>query len=93
MLKRLRGLVLRAALRRRRALAAGAALAAVAALPAIAGWDSPVGDALALVAGATGVALLLAGLAGRRPDWIEEPRGPAGSAAARGAEEDQARRV
>ena len=34
-------------------------------------WESPVTDGLALVCGATGVALLLAGLGGRRADWIE----------------------
>jgi hypothetical protein len=34
-------------------------------------WETPVTDGLQLVLGATGVALLFAGIGGRRPDWIE----------------------
>jgi hypothetical protein len=34
-------------------------------------WESPITDGLGLVVGATGVAFLLAGVGGRRPDWIE----------------------
>lgn len=34
-------------------------------------WETPVTDGLRLVCGATGAALLLAGIGGRRPDWIE----------------------
>jgi hypothetical protein len=34
-------------------------------------WEGWFTDGLALVVGATGLALLLAGLGGRRPDWIE----------------------
>ncbi|HWQ00240.1 MAG TPA: hypothetical protein VNK92_07195, partial [Vicinamibacterales bacterium] len=44
--------------------------------PALTGWDSPMADALALVAGATGGALVLAGITGRRPDWREPSSGP-----------------
>ena len=37
-------------------------------------WETWFTDGLALVAGATGVALVLGGIAGRRPDWIEPDR-------------------
>ena len=35
-------------------------------------WETPTTDGLGLVLGATGVALLLTGIGGRRPDWIDE---------------------
>ena len=35
------------------------------------GWESWVSDGLGLVLGATGAALILVGLGGRRPDWID----------------------
>jgi len=35
-------------------------------------WESAVTDGLGLVLGATGSALVLAGIGGKRPDWIEE---------------------
>ena len=35
------------------------------------GWESGVSDGLGLLVGATGVALLLAAIGGRRPDWVE----------------------
>ena len=74
MLKRLRGSLLRFVLRRPAAITLGLALIAPAAwlllqdLP----WESPVTDGLGLILGATGVAFLLAGIGGRRPDWIDE---------------------
>ena len=34
-------------------------------------WESWLTEGLALVLGATGAALILAGLGGRRPDWVE----------------------
>jgi hypothetical protein len=34
-------------------------------------WESGISDGLALVALATGIALVWSGLSGRRPDWIE----------------------
>ncbi len=72
-LKRLRGSVLRFALKRPAAIALGLMLVAPSAwllvqdLP----WESPVSDGIGLILGATGVAFLLAGIGGRRPDWIE----------------------
>ena len=72
-LKRLRGSLLRFALKRPAAITLGALLLApsvwllVQDLP----WETPVTDGLGLIAGATGVAFLLAGIGGRRPDWIE----------------------
>jgi len=34
-------------------------------------WENAATDGLGLVFGATGAALLLAGLGGRGPDWVE----------------------
>jgi hypothetical protein len=34
-------------------------------------WESPITDGLGLIVGATGAALLLAAIGGRRPDWVE----------------------
>ena len=73
MLKRLRGSLLRFLLNRPAAITLGLILTAPAVwllvqdLP----WESPVTDGLGLVVGATGVAFLVAGIGGRRPDWIE----------------------
>jgi hypothetical protein len=73
MLKRLRGKLLRFVLRRPAAITLGLIMTVPAAwllvhdLP----WETPVTDGLGLVVGATGVAFLLTGLGGRRPDWIE----------------------
>jgi hypothetical protein len=72
-LKRARGWLLRLVLKRPVAIVLGMVLAAPAAwlllqdLP----WETPVTDGFGLVIGATGVAFLLAGIGGRRPDWIE----------------------
>jgi hypothetical protein len=72
-LKRLRGRLLRFLLKRPVAITAGLVMT----LPAIwllvqdLPWESPITDGLGLVVGATGVAFLLAGIGGRRPDWIE----------------------
>jgi hypothetical protein len=71
--RRLRGWFIRLVLNRRVSMVLGLCLLA----PAIwlfAGdypWETPVTDGLQLVLGATGAALLLAGMGGRRPDWIE----------------------
>ena len=72
-LKRLRGALLRLALKRPAAITLGLLMTAPAVwllvqdLP----WESPITDGLGLVLGATGVAFLLTGIGGRRPDWIE----------------------
>jgi nitrate/nitrite transporter NarK len=34
-------------------------------------WETPISDALGLIVGATGAAILFAGIGGRRPDWID----------------------
>ena len=34
-------------------------------------WEAWYTESLALMCGATGIALILAGIGGRRPDWIE----------------------
>ena len=72
-LKRLRGTLLRFALKRPAAITLGLVMLAPSAwllvrdLP----WESPATDGIGLILGATGVAFLLVGLGGRRPDWIE----------------------
>lgn len=78
LVKRLRGGLLRLVLNRPLAMALGLAVAAPAAWLMVADyrWENGLTDGAALVAGATGVALLLAGLGGRRPDWFDpEPAG------------------
>jgi hypothetical protein len=71
-LGRARGVLLRFVRRRGAAIIAGVVLAA----PAI--WIEATGRAsvwwiegLALVAGATGAALIWAGISGARPDWVD----------------------
>ena len=72
-LKRLRGSLLRFLLKRPAAIALGLILL----MPALSllfqdfSWESPVTDGLGLIAGATGAAFLMAGIGGRRPDWID----------------------
>lgn len=71
--KRLRGWLLRLVLRRPVAIGLGVVLLAPALwlmvqdLP----WENAVTDGLGLILGATGAALVLAGVGGRRPDWID----------------------
>jgi hypothetical protein len=65
--------VLRLVRERTSAIAAGAVLL-VPSLALLAGdypWESWVTDGAGLVLGATGVALVFAGVAGRRPDWVD----------------------
>ena len=72
-LKRLRGAVLRLVLKRPAAIALGLTLT----LPSLwllaqdLPWETPATDGIGLIAGATGVAFLVAGIGGRRPDWID----------------------
>ena len=35
-------------------------------------WETPIADGLGLVLGATGLALVIAGIGGRKPDWIDD---------------------
>jgi len=72
-LKRLRGSLLRFVLKRPAAITLGLMMVApslwllILELP----WETPVTDGIGLIVGATGIAFLLAGIGGRRPDWIE----------------------
>lgn len=72
-MKRVRGALLRTVYARRAALTIGAALVAIAMSLWLGnfGWETALTDGLALVAGATGVAFIVAGLQGRRGDWAE----------------------
>ena len=71
--KRVRGRLLRLVLRRPAAITLGLCLIAPAVylmfrdLP----WETAATDGAGLIFGATGAALLLAGIGGRRPDWVE----------------------
>ena len=73
-LRRMRGLLLRLVRRRMLAMAVGLALA----LPAMwiefgsrgAWWL----DGLALIAGATGIAIFWTGVTGIAPDWVDDER-------------------
>jgi hypothetical protein len=71
--KRVRGWLIRLALNRSASIVLGLALAAPAVwLYAVdREWEGPATDGLGLVLGATGAALLLVGVGGRRPDWID----------------------
>jgi hypothetical protein len=71
-IRRQRGLLLRLVRRRSSAIAAGAALIAPAAWLTFSGrYDAWYVEGLTLVLGATGVALIWAGVTGPRADWIE----------------------
>ena len=72
-LKRLRGSLLRLALNRPVAITLGLFLLvpALVLLASDFSWETGVTDGLGLIVGATGAAFLLAGLGGRRPDWID----------------------
>lgn len=73
MTRRARGALLRLVRRRRLSTAVGLVLAAPAAWVEFSGGDFAWWvQGLALIGGATGIALLWAGLAGLGPDWIDE---------------------
>ena len=71
--RRLRGWLIRLVLNRTLSVLLGLLLLAPAAWLFFGdyAWETPVTDGLQLVLGATGAALLFAGLGGRRPDWID----------------------
>ena len=72
-LRRFRGIILRLVRRRPIAIIVGVALAAPAAWVEFSGrYSSWWVDGLALVVGATGLAIFWTGLTGASPDWIEE---------------------
>ena len=72
-IKRVRGWLLRLVLNRTAAIGLGLSLLTPAVwlliqdLP----WETSITDGLGLIFGATGAALLFAGIGGRRPDWLE----------------------
>ena len=71
--RRARGVILRLVRRRPLAIAVGLAMVVPAAwLEFGGGSDAWWLDGLGFVVGATGIALLWAGLTGSRPDWIDE---------------------
>ncbi len=72
-LKRLRGAMLRLVLRRAVAITLGLILLTPAAWLRVQDfpWETAATDGLGLIVGATGAALLFAGIGGRRPDWVE----------------------
>lgn len=71
--RRLRGGLLRLVFNRRAAAVTGCVLMAPAAalLAGNYAWESWITDGVGLVLGATGAALVLAGVGGRRADWID----------------------
>jgi hypothetical protein len=72
-LRRVRGFLLRLVRRRPLALVAGLALALPAAWVELSGrYGAWWVDGLALVVGATGIAIFWTGLTGASPDWIDD---------------------
>src|SRR5262249_49743465 len=72
-LRRLRGFVLRLVRRRARAVVVGMALMVPAAWVEFSGgYGAWWLDGLALVVGATGIAIFWTGLTGAAPDWVDE---------------------
>ena len=71
--RRLRGRLLRLILRRPAAITLGLCLLAPAVYVTVVDlpWESGATEGAALILGATGAALVLAGIGGRRPDWVE----------------------
>jgi hypothetical protein len=72
-LRRLRGVILRLVRRRALAIAVGLALVVPAAWVEFSGrFDTWWMEGLALVVGATGLAIFWTGLTGAAPDWIDD---------------------
>jgi hypothetical protein len=75
-LRRVRGIILRLVRQRALAIVVGLALALPAAWVEFNGrYGAWWVDGLALVAGATGLAILWTGLTGAAPDWIDDGTG------------------
>ena len=75
-LRRLRGIVLRLVRRRAAAVVVGLALALPSAWVEFSGrYDAAWQQGLALVAGATGLAIFWTGLTGAAPDWVDADDG------------------
>ena len=73
--RRSRGALLRLVRRRKLSAALGLRLVVPAAWVEFSGGDFPWwAQGLALIGGATGIALLWTGVAGLTPDWIDEER-------------------
>jgi hypothetical protein len=72
-IRRFRGRLLRVAMNRAAATGLGLSLLAPAVWLLVQEfpWESAITDGLGLIIGATGAALVFAGVGGRRPDWIE----------------------
>jgi hypothetical protein len=70
--RRVRGAVLRLVRRRGLSAALGLAIAAPSAWVQLSGRGAWWVEGVSLVAGATGLALIWAGIAGSGPDWIDE---------------------
>ena len=71
--RRLRGWLIRLVMNRGVSIVLGAILLAPAAWMFVGeyAWETPATDGLGLILGATGAALLFAGIGGRRPDWVD----------------------
>ena len=71
--RRARGTLLRLALARPAAVIVGVALATGSATLMFGdfSWESWLTDGLGLVLGGTGVALVMIGISGPRPDWVD----------------------
>ena len=72
--RRARGMILRIVRRRPLAIAVGAALAGPAAWLEFKGSGAWWLDGVGLLLGATGAALIWTGVAGPRPDWVDDGR-------------------
>ena len=72
--RRLRGLLIRIILNRPLSIALGIVFLAPAIWLWLGNyrWETPVTDGLGFVLGATGAALVFAGIGGRKPDWIDD---------------------
>ena len=71
-LRRFRGFLLRFVRRRVWAVGVGLVLLLIAGWVEFGGYGPWWADGVALVVGATGVAIAWTGLTGHRPDWIDE---------------------